>query len=95
MVEPLANNQEDPGSNPNETLLFFLFLLFPFFKHKRTTSPAINNFTNRNQLTYKSNMLTPFLLLDWRRYSGNRAADAGKLVKLDHLEEVKVVTRFP
>ena len=32
---------------------------------------------------------------DWRRYSGNRAADAGKLVKLDHLEEVKVVTRFP
>ena len=32
---------------------------------------------------------------DWRRYSGNRAPDAGKLVKLDHLEEVKVVTRFP
>ena len=34
-------------------------------------------------------------LPDWRRYSGNRAWDAGKLVKLDHLEEVKVVTRFP
>ena len=34
-------------------------------------------------------------LSDWRRYSGNRAPDAGKLVKLDHLEEVKVVTRFP
>ena len=34
-------------------------------------------------------------MLSRRRYSGNRAADAGKLVKLDHLEEVKVVTRFP
>ena len=33
--------------------------------------------------------------LDWRRYSGSRALAAGKLVKLDHLEEVKVVTRFP
>ena len=92
---PLPNNLEDPGSNPTETRSFSLFLPFPFFKHKTTTSPTINNFTNRNKLTYKSNMLTPFLLLDWRRYSGNRAADAGKLVKLDHLEEVKVVTRFP
>ena len=32
---------------------------------------------------------------DWRRRPGNGVADAEKLVKLDHLEEVKVVTRFP
>lgn len=32
---------------------------------------------------------------DWRRRPGNGVADAEKLFKLDHLEEVKVVTRFP
>ena len=32
---------------------------------------------------------------DWRRRPGNGAADVEKLFKLDHLEEVKVVTRFP
>ena len=28
---------------------------------------------------------------DWRRYSGDRAPVAGKFVKLDHLEKVKVI----
>ena len=33
---------------------------------------------------------------DWRRHSVScREWEAGKLFKLDHLEEVKVVTRFP
>ena len=32
---------------------------------------------------------------DWLRGVGNDHLRAGKLVKLGHLEEVKVVTRFP
>jgi hypothetical protein len=32
---------------------------------------------------------------DWPRDIGNDRPGAGKLVKLGHLEEVKVVTRFP
>ena len=32
---------------------------------------------------------------DWSRGVGNDTTGAGKLVKLGHLEEVKVVTRFP
>ncbi|KAG9298790.1 hypothetical protein G9A89_012858 [Geosiphon pyriformis] len=32
---------------------------------------------------------------DWRWVAGNSCAFAEKLVKLGHLEEVKVVTRFP
>ena len=31
---------------------------------------------------------------DWRRHAARHGA-AGNLLKLDHLEEVKVVTRFP
>ena len=32
---------------------------------------------------------------DWRYHGFIDAMDAEKLTKLDHLEEVKVVTRFP
>ena len=32
---------------------------------------------------------------DWSRSVGNDNTGTGKLVKLGHLEEVKVVTRFP
>ena len=33
---------------------------------------------------------------DWTRLAGNRRARCSeKMLKLDHLEEVKVVTRFP
>ena len=32
---------------------------------------------------------------DWRAGAGNSRPSAENLVKLDHLEEVKVVTRFP
>jgi len=96
VVKRKTNNPEVPGSNPSKAPYFsFLFLLLPFFKQKTTTSTETHDFAHCNQFRNKSNMLPAFLLLDWRRYSGNRAADAGKLVKLDHLEEVKVVTRFP
>ena len=32
---------------------------------------------------------------DWRYHGFTATMDAEKLTKLDHLEEVKVVTRFP